>query len=88
VVRDAFTSEADVKDIATKYEISPSTLSEWKRDALSGKDIKRVKELGKKLAESEAKNDVLLMVLGKKGSDHWEDSVMEAFQNDGCRFLS
>jgi len=66
VVKEAFTSETDAKDIAAKYEISPSTLSEWKRDALSGKDTKRVKELEKKLAEVEAKNDVLLTALGKK----------------------
>lgn len=66
VVQEAFSSNLDARDIAAKYEISPSTLSEWKRDALSGKDTKRVKELEKKLAEAEEKNDVLLTALGKK----------------------
>ena len=66
VVREAFTSTDDAKDIAAKYEISPSTLSEWKKEALSGKDSKRVKELEKQLEEANAKNDVLLTALGKK----------------------
>ena len=66
VVRDAFTSGVEAKDIAAKYEISPSTLSEWKKDALSGKDTKPVKELKKKVAELEEQNDTLLTTLGKK----------------------
>jgi len=66
VVKEAFTSGSDAKDIAAKYEISPSTLSEWKKDVLSGNDTKKVKELEKKLAEVQAKNDVLLTALGKK----------------------
>lgn len=66
VVREAFTSGSDAKDIAAKYEIAPSTLSEWKKEALSGKDSKRVKELEKRLAEMEAERETMLTALGKK----------------------
>ena len=66
VVREAFSGSEEAKDVAAKYEISPSTLSEWKKEALSGKDSKRVKELEKQLKEANEKNEVLLTALGKK----------------------
>jgi len=66
VVREAFSSTEDSKEVAAKYEISPSTLSEWKKDALSGKDSKRVKELERQLVDANARIDVLLTALGKK----------------------
>lgn len=66
VVREACGSTEDAKEVAAKYEISPSTLSEWKKEALSGKDSKRVKELEKQLVDANERIDVLLTTLGKK----------------------
>ena len=72
-----------MKDVAAKYDISPSTLSEWKKEALLGNDSKRVKQLEKQLEEANAKNEVLLAVLGKK------DLIIELLKKRmlfwGCR---
>ena len=72
MVREAFISEADAKDIAAKYEIAQSTLSEWKKEALSGKDSKRGRELEKKLARGNLKRQLR----GKQGFTTGEKTLL------------
>lgn len=66
-VREALHSEADRTEVAIKYNIAQSTLSEWITMFLEGKILTdEQKALEEKIAILEKQQEIILMELGKK----------------------
>ena len=66
-VREALHSGADRKEVAIKYNIAQSTLSEWITMFLEGKILTdEQKALEEKIAILEKQQEIILMELGKK----------------------
>jgi len=67
VVKEALQENTKDAEIAAKYDISPSTLCEWKRGFLDGEfKTKEEKKLQKLMEELQEQNRTLLQALGKK----------------------
>ena len=66
-VKEALKAGANRAEIAVKYNVSPSCLSEWVESFIEGKfETEEQKSMRQKIAELEAKNELMLKELGKK----------------------
>ena len=66
-MKEALKAEANRAEIAVKYNVSPSCLSEWVESFIEGKfETEEQKSMRQKIAELEAKNELMLKELGKK----------------------
>ena len=52
------------EEVAAEYGVSPSTLSEWKSDFLSGRNQKELRQANKRIEELEEQNKALIEALG------------------------
>lgn len=67
VAIEAIRERKTVQEISTEYGISPSMVSKWKQEFLSGNvgSSKRERELEKKLAQAQKEKDEACLQLGK-----------------------
>ena len=81
-VKEALKAGANRAEVAVKYNVSPSCLSEWVDLFIEGKfETEEQKAMKQRIAELEAKNELMLRELGKKqleidllkkNEDFWE----------------